>query len=75
MKSLSRLTRLSRPLDPQRRHWLAGAVIALSAALIAPGDPSIRAVASDVSLQLDRPVLNLNDTGAIADFILRDLRM
>lgn len=44
-------------------------------ALIAPGDPSIRAVASDVSLQLDRPVLNLNDTGGIADFILRDLRM
>lgn len=43
--------------------------------LIAPGDTSIRAVASDVPLDLDRPVLALDDTGAIADFILRDLGM
>lgn len=42
-------------------------------ALIAPGDPTIRAVASDTPLELDRPVLPLDDTAAIADFILRDL--
>lgn len=41
--------------------------------LIAPGDPHIRAVASDVPLELDRPVFDLNDTGAIADFILREV--
>ena len=40
--------------------------------LIAPGDPTIRAVASDCALDLDRPVFDLNDTGAIADFILRE---
>lgn len=38
--------------------------------LIAPNDASVRAVASDVPLALDRPVFDLNDTGAIADFIL-----
>jgi len=38
--------------------------------LIAPDDPTIRAVASDVPLDLDRPVFDLNDTRAIADFIL-----
>ena len=37
--------------------------------LIAPGDPTIRAVASDVPISLDRPVFDLNDTKAIADFI------
>jgi len=42
-------------------------------ALIAPGDPTIRAVASDVPLDLDRPVFDLNDTGAIADFILAEV--
>lgn len=42
-------------------------------ALIAPGDPTIRAVASDVALDLDRPVFDLNDTGAIADFILAEV--
>ncbi len=41
--------------------------------LIAPGDDSIRAVASDQPLVLDRPVFDLDDTGAIADFILSDL--
>lgn len=40
--------------------------------LIAPGDPTIRAVASDTSLTLDRPVFDLNDTGSIADFILSE---
>ncbi len=42
-------------------------------ALIAPGDTSIRAVASDVMLTLDRPVFDLNDTDAIADFILAEV--
>ncbi len=42
-------------------------------ALIAPGDPTIHAVASDVALDLDRPVFDLNDTGAIADFILGEV--
>ncbi|MDE4140288.1 MULTISPECIES: molybdopterin-guanine dinucleotide biosynthesis protein B [Rhodobacterales] len=41
--------------------------------LIAPGDQSIRAVASDISLNLDRPVFNLDDTMAIADFIAGEL--
>ena len=41
--------------------------------LIAPDDPTIRAVASDVALELDRPVFDLNDTGAIADFILSEV--
>lgn len=39
-------------------------------ALIAPDDPTIKAVASDIALELDRPVFDLNDTGKIADFIL-----
>ncbi|MEQ8257659.1 MULTISPECIES: molybdopterin-guanine dinucleotide biosynthesis protein B [Roseovarius] len=38
--------------------------------LIAPGDPTIHAVASDTPLDLDRPVFDLDDTKAIADFIL-----
>jgi hypothetical protein len=41
--------------------------------LIAPEDPTIRAVASDVPLSLDRPVFDLNDTAAIADFILSEV--
>ncbi|MCV2888094.1 molybdopterin-guanine dinucleotide biosynthesis protein B [Ruegeria aquimaris] len=41
--------------------------------LIAPGDPTIRAVASDTPLTLDRPVFDLNDTRAIADFILSEV--
>jgi molybdopterin-guanine dinucleotide biosynthesis protein MobB len=41
--------------------------------LIAPNDPYIRAVASDVPLALDRPVFDLNDTAAIADFILSEV--
>lgn len=41
-------------------------------ALIAPGDDSIRAVASDVAqeLSLDRPVFDLDDTTGIVDFVL-----
>lgn len=41
--------------------------------LIASGDSSIRAVASDIPLDLDRPVFDLNDTKAIADFIATEL--
>ncbi len=41
--------------------------------LIAPDDPTVRAVASDVPLDLDRPTFDLNDTSAIADFILAEV--
>ena len=42
--------------------------------LIQPGDPLIRAVASDVALpQLAVPRLDLNDTAAVAGFILREV--
>lgn len=41
--------------------------------LIAPDDPTIRAVASDAALSLDRPVFDLDDTVAIADFILAEV--
>lgn len=40
--------------------------------LIQPGDPLVRAVATDAALSLPVPVLNLNDTAAVADFILRE---
>jgi molybdopterin-guanine dinucleotide biosynthesis protein MobB len=43
--------------------------------LISPEDPSIRAIASDVSLNCEKPLFDLNDTTAIADFILSDLGM
>jgi molybdopterin-guanine dinucleotide biosynthesis protein B len=43
-------------------------------ALIQPQDPLVRAVASDAALpDLPVPVLDLNDTRAIADFILREV--
>jgi molybdopterin-guanine dinucleotide biosynthesis protein MobB len=41
--------------------------------LIAPDDPTIRALASDTPLTLDRPVFDLNDTAGIADFILAEV--
>jgi molybdopterin-guanine dinucleotide biosynthesis protein B len=41
--------------------------------LIAPGDPHIKAVASDTPIELDRPVFDLNDTKAVADFILGEV--
>ena len=41
--------------------------------LIAPGDDTIRAVASDVPLTLDRPVFGLDDTIALADFALLEV--
>jgi len=41
--------------------------------LIASDDPTVRAVASDTPIGLDRPVFGLDDTAAIADFILREV--
>lgn len=41
--------------------------------LIAPGDPTVRAVASDTPLDIDRPVFDLNNTKAVADFILAEV--
>jgi molybdopterin-guanine dinucleotide biosynthesis protein MobB len=41
--------------------------------LIAQDDPTVKAVASDMPLSLDRPVFDLNDTVAIADFILAEV--
>ncbi|TDL81610.1 molybdopterin-guanine dinucleotide biosynthesis protein B [Palleronia sediminis] len=42
--------------------------------LIAPGDPTIRAVAAKGDPgPLDRPLLDLDDTGAIADFIAAEV--
>ncbi|WP_113910688.1 molybdopterin-guanine dinucleotide biosynthesis protein B [Roseovarius dicentrarchi] len=45
--------------------------------LIAPDDPTIRVVAADIPAevagQVSQPVLDLNDTAAIADFILAEL--
>ncbi|MBS1301034.1 molybdopterin-guanine dinucleotide biosynthesis protein B [Loktanella sp. SALINAS62] len=43
--------------------------------LIAADDPTIRLIASDTPLQTDRPVVDLDDTTAIVDFILTDLGM
>jgi molybdopterin-guanine dinucleotide biosynthesis adapter protein len=40
--------------------------------LIQPGDPLVRAVATDAAVALPVPVLDLNDTVAVADFILRE---
>jgi molybdopterin-guanine dinucleotide biosynthesis protein MobB len=42
--------------------------------LIQPGDPLVRAVATDMALRdLTVPVLDLNDVKAVADFILREV--
>ena len=41
--------------------------------LIAPEDDTIRAIASDSPLDVDRPVFDLNDTRAIADFIVAEV--
>lgn len=43
--------------------------------LIAPNDATILAVASDTSFEIDRPVFDLDDTVAIANFILDYLGM
>lgn len=41
--------------------------------LIAPGDETIRAVASDSAPEVDRPLFQLDDTQGIADFILGEV--
>jgi molybdopterin-guanine dinucleotide biosynthesis protein MobB len=41
--------------------------------LIANDDPTVRAVASDTPMTLDCPVFDLDDTVAIADFILSEV--
>ena len=41
--------------------------------LIAPTDATVRAVATDTPVQIDRPVFDLNDTKAIANFILEEV--
>ena len=42
--------------------------------LIAPGDPTIRAIASNTTHpEVDVPVLDLDDTKGIADFILEQV--
>ena len=43
--------------------------------LIATNDPTIHAVASDVAMTLDRPVFDLDDTAAIADFIQSEVAL
>ena len=40
--------------------------------LIAPGNPTVRAVAADCPIELDRPIFDLNDIAEIADFILKE---
>lgn len=42
-------------------------------ALLAPDDPTVRAVAADTPLTLDCPVFDLDGTVAIADFILSEV--
>lgn len=41
--------------------------------LIATDDPTVKAVASNSQPEVDRPLLDLDDTAAIADFIAGDL--
>ena len=43
--------------------------------ILADEDPTVRAVAADCSIAVSQPVFDLDDTNAIADFILRDLGM
>ena len=38
--------------------------------LIASDDPTIRAIATDTALDIDRPQFHLDDTAAVADFIV-----
>jgi len=74
------LTRLS-PVDlvliegykRDRHHKIEAHRAVTGQPLIAPGDDTIRAVASDVPLTLDRPVFGLDDTIALADFVLREV--
>ncbi|MBW4710566.1 molybdopterin-guanine dinucleotide biosynthesis protein B [Roseobacter sp. YSTF-M11] len=43
------------------------------APLIARDDSTVRAIASDTGVEIDRPVFDLDDTAAIADFILAEV--
>ncbi|SEL18166.1 molybdopterin guanine dinucleotide biosynthesis accessory protein MobB [Roseovarius nanhaiticus] len=54
---------------PKIEAWRAAA----GHALIAPSDPSIRAVAADSPIEAPCLVMDLDDTPAIADFILREV--
>ncbi|MEL6609109.1 MAG: molybdopterin-guanine dinucleotide biosynthesis protein B [Pseudomonadota bacterium] len=59
-----------RDTHPKVEAWRAEA----GNPIIAPRDPTIRAVAADSPVDIDdRPVFDLNDTGAIADFILSEV--
>ena len=58
-----------RDAHPKVEVWRA----ATGQPLIQSGDPLVRAVATDASLTLPVPVLDLNDTRAVADFILREV--
>jgi molybdopterin-guanine dinucleotide biosynthesis protein MobB len=59
-----------RDRHPKVEAWRAAA----GHRLIAPDDPTIRAVASDTSLpDLKVPRFHLDDTVAVADFILREV--
>ncbi|MEZ5798092.1 MAG: molybdopterin-guanine dinucleotide biosynthesis protein B [Paracoccaceae bacterium] len=59
-----------RDAHPKVEVWRA----ATGQALIQPGDPLVRAVATDARLPpLPVPVLDLNDTAAVADFILAEV--
>lgn len=41
--------------------------------LIAREDETVKAIASNIEMDLDRPTFDLNDTAAIADFILSEV--
>jgi molybdopterin-guanine dinucleotide biosynthesis adapter protein len=41
--------------------------------LIQPGDPTVRAVATDAAVTVTVPVIDLNDTKAVADFVLTEV--
>jgi molybdopterin-guanine dinucleotide biosynthesis adapter protein len=42
-------------------------------ALIQPGDPTVRALATDAAVDVTVPVLDLNETARIADFVLTEV--
>lgn len=41
--------------------------------MLAQDDPTVRAVATDTPVTIDRPIFDLDDTKAIADFILAEV--
>ncbi|TGD61492.1 molybdopterin-guanine dinucleotide biosynthesis protein B [Tabrizicola sp. WMC-M-20] len=49
--------------------------VAAARGLLAPGNPTIRAIASDVPQDVSLPVFDLDDVRAIADFILREVAL